>query len=91
MTLHCIYSPSALSSGSQARDVMSDGDAVLLLGSAVALAGSDIAIPTGVRLFALAEDLDAYGIVDSVEQITRVDYDGWVALTRDHYTQQVWA
>jgi sulfur relay protein TusB/DsrH len=91
MTLHCIYSASALSSGSQARDVMNEGDGVLLLASAVVLAGSDIAIPAGVQIFALAEDLDAHGIVECSKQVTRVDYDGWVALTQHHCTQQVWA
>ena len=90
MTLHCVYARSAILAGDLARNLAAD-DAVLLLGAAVTLARESPGLPEGIAVHALAEDLAAHGIGAPAPGVSAVDYDGWVALTETHATQQVWA
>ena len=90
MTLHCAYALSALRNGALSR-ALATGDCVLLLGSAVVATDWLDHLPATTRLCALGEDLDAYGVHYSNADLERIDYDGWVALTTELATQQVWA
>lgn len=94
MTLHCIYSGSVLSQPGFLEQLGED-DALLLLGSAVYLAAHDKvgpkAFPVALALYALDEDLQAYGITSLSNGVTPIDYDGWVQLSTTHSAQQVWA
>ena len=90
MTLHCVYAVSALRDGTLTR-ALNDGDCVLLLGYAVVATDAHELLPATTRLYALAEDLDAYGVDSTNAALERIDYDGWVALSSELTTQQLWS
>jgi len=94
-TLHCL---SAAPDSSVARRLLALVDArepVLLLGKAVVLAAKAHPelphwIASGVALYALEEDLQAYAVTDTLAGVTRTSYADWVSLSERYETQTLW-
>jgi tRNA 2-thiouridine synthesizing protein B len=82
--LHCLHDPVS-ANGRRLRDVVREGDAILLLGTAVTLARprhpalADWLV-CGAPLYALREDLQLHGVDVTDPRVEVVDYSGWVEL-----------
>ena len=95
MTLHCLYTAKDTQMLERLLTSAESGDALLLLSSAVTLTRGHNPLPErwqrqGGRVYALEEDLAAYGSDQRHETIEVVNYPGWVALSIRHPKQQVW-
>ena len=95
MTLHCLYIARDTQMLERLLASAESGDALLLLSSAVTLARGHSPLlerwqRQGGRVYALEEDLAAYGSGQQHETFEVVDYPGWVALSTRHPKQQVW-
>ena len=95
MTLHCLYTARDTQMLERLLASAESGDALLLLSSAVTLARGHSPLlerwqRQGGRVYALEEDLAAYGSDQQHETLDVVDYPGWVALSIRHSRQQVW-
>ena len=95
MTLHCLYIARDTQMLERLLASAESGDALLLLSSAVTLARGHNPLlerwqRQGGRVYALEEDLAAYGSDRQHETFEVVDYPGWVALSIRHPKQQVW-
>lgn len=95
MTLHCLYHPVDTPAAQRLLAQLGEGDAVLLLSEAVGLAQTAHPallewLDTGVGLYALLEDLQAYGIVQPHAAIEAIDYARWVTLSEQYATQILW-
>jgi sulfur relay protein TusB/DsrH len=92
--LHCLYSPPERLATRAFADALAAGDAVLLLGSAVVAAAADyrppVALPAGVSLHALAEDIAAHGVKDVADSVSVIDYGQWVDLAAAQPLQCLW-
>lgn len=96
-TLHILsHSPFADSRLASCLRLLAAGDGLLLTGDAVYALQPGTAqrqaldlLPSGIGLFALAEDLEARAIACPA-RATAVDYPGFVALTLDHARVNGW-
>lgn len=94
MVLHCLYDPKSANARGL-RDVLLDGDAIVLLGTAVTLArhrhpALDDWLVRGVSLHALEEDLQLLGVATADPRVAVIDYSGWVELVARLPRQLVW-
>lgn len=95
MTLHCLYIAGDTDTLERLLATAESGDALLLLSSAVTLAHRHNPLlerweRQGGRVYALEEDLAAYGSGQRHDTLGVVDYLGWVALSARHPKQQLW-
>lgn len=95
MTLHCLYIAGDTDTLERLLATAEAGDALLLLSSAVTLARRQHPLlerweRRGGRVYALEEDLAAYGSGPLRDTLGVVDYPGWVALSARHPKQQLW-
>lgn len=95
MTLHCIYAAPDSPACAGLLEQVNANDSVLFLGAAVVFvrASNGVLDAWSVRcpaLWALGEDLDAYGIAELHPAIRRADYARWVALSEAHPNQLLW-
>ena len=94
MSLHCLIRADA-AGARRLAGLIGDGDAVLLMGSAVTCArrGHAIIAELGAgdaALYALEEDLALYGVQPVDERVTVADYAAWVDLATRHDNQLLW-
>ncbi|MFT4769954.1 MAG: sulfur relay protein TusB/DsrH [Glaciecola sp.] len=94
-TLHCLSASSASAAGRRLLAQIERDQTVLLLGKAVVLAAASHPelpqwIASGVALYALEDDLQAYAVTELHPCVIRTDYAGWVALSESHRTQTLW-
>jgi len=95
MTLHCCYAPHGSATAKRLLAVVVPGDGVLFLGQAV-LATSDKLdflspwVECNLALYALAEDVAAYGLRSTHEAVDVIDYEKWVDLMARYEQQQIW-
>ena len=95
MTLHCVYTVANATTRQALQNTAADTDVVLLLGGAVTLATAQHPaleqwLGMKLRLYALAEDIAAHGVAATHTAVEVVGYAGWVSLSEQHRTQQVW-
>ena len=95
MTLHCLYTARDTQMLERLLASAESNDALLLLSSAVTLTRGHNPLlerwqRQGGRVYALEEDLAAYGSDQPHETFEVVNYAGWVALSTRHPKQQVW-
>ena len=96
-TLHLLrHSPFTATPLQSCLGLLADSDGLLLSGDAVyALAGSPwrdrlMALPAGIGLYALEEDLVARAIATLPERLQVVDYPAFVALCERHARVNGW-
>ena len=95
MILHCVYAAPSAMPPPALLAIAAPGDAVLLLGSAVLAArrghtASEKWAADDLHLYALKEDLNAYGVTELSDSFTATDYAGWLQLSEAHPLQRVW-
>lgn len=95
MSLHCLYAAPDSDAAERLRGQLSPNDCVLLLGSAVRLAAPEHPLLSswltlGIPLYALEDDLAAYGVSAAHAGVSTVDYAGWVSLSEAQPNQCVW-
>lgn len=94
-TLHCFSGSPESEAAQRLLAQLESGDAVLLLGKAVVLAGtkhpeSPRWLELGISLHALDEDLSAYAVTDPHSVVNSISYAGWVTLSETYPTQILW-
>lgn len=95
MSLHCLYADPASNTAERLRILAAADDAILLLGAAAALARRDHPglarwCDTGAGLYALATDLDAYGVDPVDGRVQVIDPRGWLRLAIEQPRQLLW-
>jgi sulfur relay protein TusB/DsrH len=95
MTLHCLYRLPDSPTAARLLAQLGATDVVLLLGEAVVLARDshpELAtwVASGARLYALTDDLSAYGIDTPAPEVRAASYADWVSLSEACATQTAW-
>jgi tRNA 2-thiouridine synthesizing protein B len=93
--LHTLNTSPGNSVFSDCLRVIAAGDALLLMGDGVYAAIADTAASaalqvSGAEIYVLGADATAAGVNNLIEGATRVDMDGFVALTERFPHQQAW-
>ena len=95
MILHTLNASPGSAAFSDCLRVIAPGDALLLMGdgvyAAIAEAGACATLQaSGAEIYVLGADAAAAGVNNFIEGTTRVDMDGFVALTERFPKQQAW-
>ena len=96
MILHTLNAPPGRAAFTDCLRLIAAGDALLLMGDGVyaAIAQTDAGTAlqaSGAEIYVLAADATAAGVNSLlIEEATRVDMDGFVALTERFPRQQAW-
>ena len=95
MILHTLNAPPGRAAFTDCLRLIAAGDALLLMGDGVyaAIAQTDAGTAlqaSGAEIYVLAADATAAGVNNLIEGATRMDMDGFVALTERFPRQQAW-
>ncbi|GAB5415837.1 MAG: hypothetical protein Cons2KO_34400 [Congregibacter sp.] len=93
--LHTLNKPVDSAVAERLLDELDRSDAVLLLGQAVTLSGQGPEalapwLQCGAKLYALIEDVQAYGVEAKCDAVELVDYAGWVTLSERYALHRHW-
>ena len=95
MILHTLNASPGNTAFRDCLRVIAAGDALLLMGDGVYAAIADTDASTalqasGAEIYVLGPDATAAGVKNLIAEATRVDIDGFVALTERFPRQQAW-
>ncbi len=95
MTLHTLNASPASAVFADCLGMLAAGDALLLLGDGVyaGMAGTGARAKLdacGAQLYVLRDDTAAAGLLERMDAITVIDFDGFVALSEQFPRQLAW-
>lgn len=95
MTLHTLNTSPSSAAFADCLGMVAAGDALLLLGDGVyaAMAGTGARAKLdacGAQLYVLRDDAAAAGVLERMDAITVIDFDGFVGLSEQFPRQLAW-